>query len=217
MSAIVIGMDIRIPGWVIDFDSFRLWSLSDEFPEKGRIFYLGDTIWVDPDMERDEHNEVKGVVATVVNAMVLVQRSGRYYHDGMRVVHPEVHLSQEPDGAFVSKESFQRQRVQRAKGSESLELVGSPDMTLEVVSPSSVEKDTVTLLDLYWKAGIREYWLIDPRFGGCEFTIYKHGAKGYVATRGKDGWLKSQVFGKSFRLTREANEEGLPEFTLEMR
>jgi hypothetical protein len=27
------------------------------------------------------------------------------------------------------------------------------------VSPSSVQKDTVVLRELYWKAGIPEYWL----------------------------------------------------------
>lgn len=216
MSAIVINTDIRIPEWVKDFDSFRRWSVSNDFPERGHIVYLGNTIWVDLDMERTEHNQAKTKVSYALVALLLALRLGRYFSDGMRVVHPEVQLSQEPDGVFVSKESLQRQRVQLAEGEEALELVGSPDMVLEVISPSSVEKDTATLPQLYWKAGIQEYWLIDPRHGGCDFTIYKRGAKGYVATRSKDGWLPSKVFGKSFRLVRQPGDDGLTDFTLEV-
>ena len=38
-------------------------------------------------------------------------------------------------------------------------------MTLEVVSSSSVRKDTVDLRDRYYKAGILEYWLVDtPKY-----------------------------------------------------
>ena len=41
--------------------------------------------------------------------------------------------------------------------------------------------------------------------------------KGYVVARKKAEWLKSQVFGKSFRLTRQEDEFGNPEYTLEVR
>jgi len=39
------------------------------------------------------------------------------------------------------------------RGDDSIEILGSPEMTLEVISPTSVEKDTVHLRRLYWKAG----------------------------------------------------------------
>jgi len=52
-----------------------------------------------------------------------------------------------------------------------LELEGTPDMVLEVVSASSVVKDTETLLQLYWQAGIPEYWLVDARGEALEFTV----------------------------------------------
>ena len=58
-----------------------------------------------------------------------------------------------------------------------VELDGSPDMVLEVVSDSSVEKDIDVLMDLYWKAGIREYWLVDARGERIEFKILCHTAR----------------------------------------
>jgi hypothetical protein len=50
-------------------------------------------------------------------------------------------------------------------------------------------------MDLYWKARIREYWLLDARGERIEFQILRHIARGYVATRPSGGWRKSAVFG----------------------
>lgn len=40
---------------------------------------------------------------------------------------------------------------------------GAPDFVLEVVSPSNPEMDYVSKLNLYHKAGVREYWVCDPQ------------------------------------------------------
>ena len=98
-----------------------------------------------------------------------------------------------------------------------VELEGTPDMVLEVVSDSSVVKDTDVLCDLYWKAGIREYWLVDARGDRSEFSILRHTRTGYVPVRKAGGWLKSGVFQKSFKLTRETDEFGHPSFQLDVR
>ncbi|WP_461183723.1 Uma2 family endonuclease [Virgibacillus kimchii] len=39
---------------------------------------------------------------------------------------------------------------------------GSPDMIIEVISPSSVKLDRWQKYQLYEKAGVKEYWLVDP-------------------------------------------------------
>lgn len=87
-------------------------------------------------------------------------------------------------------------------------------MVLEVVSPSSVQKDIATLRDLYCRAAIPEYWLVDARRATPAFTIFRHTERGYVPGCKPGGWLKSRVFGKSFRLTRQADERGNPEYAL---
>jgi Uma2 family endonuclease len=75
----------------------------------------------------------------------------------------------------------------------------------------------VVLRDLYWQAGIGEYWLVDARRERIQFDILKRGRSGYVATRKQSGWLKSLVFGKSFRLDSRPDKLGRPEFTLSVR
>ena len=68
-----------------------------------------------------------------------------------------------------------------------------------------------------WKAGVREYWLVDARKELLQFDILRHTSRGYVATRKRDGWMKSAVFGKSFRLTQQPNGMGHPDYTLAVR
>lgn len=41
-------------------------------------------------------------------------------------------------------------------------VYGAPDFVLEVLSPFTRKKDTVTKLGKYIDAGVREYWMIDP-------------------------------------------------------
>lgn len=49
------------------------------------------------------------------------------------------------------------------KLSDGKKCVGSPDMIVEIVSPSNSGHDYVTKLNLYQKYKVKEYWIIDPR------------------------------------------------------
>ena len=39
---------------------------------------------------------------------------------------------------------------------------GAPDMIIEIISPSSVKMDRVIKLNKYEKAGVQEYWIVEP-------------------------------------------------------
>jgi hypothetical protein len=57
---------------------------------------------------------------------------------------------------------------------------------------------------------------VGPRGLELQFDSFRHTANGYSATRRQGGWLKSAVFGKSFRLARHEDDRGNTEFMLEI-
>lgn len=211
---------VSVPAWVDDLASFRRWAHSEEFPESGRICYLNGEVWVDMSKEQVFwHNQIKNEFAFVLTGLAKAGRRGRFFPDGVLLSNPRADFTSQPDGTFVSHRALKSKQVLVVEGAHDgfVELQGAPEMVLEIVSESSVDKDTVVLRDLYWKAGIREYWIVDVRGDNLDFDILRHTSKGYAETRKQSGWLKSAVFGKSFRLIEREDDLGFPEFALKVR
>jgi Uma2 family endonuclease len=218
MNTIVLYDDsVVIPDGINDLDAFRQWAHSDDFPEAGRICFLDGQVWVDMSKEQVfTHNQLKQEFNLVIGGLVKANRLGRFFPDGLLVTNDRAQLACRPDGTFVSHQTLKSGRVRLVEAEKGgyLELAGTPDMVLEIVSSSSVEKDTITLPDLYWRTGIPEYWLVDARSARLQFDIFRHEPDGYAAVRKQGGWLKSQVFGRTFRLSRRIDDEGNPEYSL---
>ncbi len=211
---------VRVPTWVVDLESFRRWADADDFPEDGRVWYLKGEVWIDMSKEQIfTHVLAKTEITIVLGNLVKTSSLGLFLADGALLSNTMADISGNPDALFISQTTLRSDRVHFVEGWEvgHVELEGTPDMVLEVVSRGSVRKDTVDLRQGYWQAGIREYWLVDARQESVHFDILRRTAKGYAATRKQDGWLKSAVFGKSFQLTPRVNALGHPEYTLAVR
>jgi Uma2 family endonuclease len=211
---IVINDQIAIPGWVEDLATYRKWIYSGEFPEQGRIGFLHGEVWVDLSMEEFfTHGVVKAAFSFL---FLTLQESGkgRFVLDRMILTNESADLSTEPDGLFYFWSTVQSGKlavVEREDGS-CLELSGSPDVALEIVSKNSVRKDTVELLNLYWRAGITEYWLVDVRKNTNRFDIFSHHTSGYEPSKVQDGWVSSKVFNMQFKLERTVDPLNHPLF-----
>ncbi|MCI0457887.1 MAG: Uma2 family endonuclease [Gemmataceae bacterium] len=215
-------LSVRIPVTASTLAGFRAWALSDAFPEHVRAAFIGQEIYLDMSNEELEtHNMIKTEVTYVLVGLNRARRSGTYYSDGVLVTHEEAGVSNNPDGTFVTDDSLQAGRVRlvprAGEQGQFTELEGTPDWAMEIVSNSSVEKDTHQLREAYHRAGIREYWLIDARGEEIGFQILYWRKSGYVAAPSKDGWQRSRVFGCSFRLERRRDPVGLWEYTLHVR
>ena len=213
--------EIEIPVWVNDLASFRRWVHSGVLPEKLQVHFLNGEVWVDFSMEEMfSHNAVKQALNLALGVLVRSEKLGIYCPDGMLVTSEATGLGTEPDAIFLSAESLESGAVRfvagRSGDAEATEIVGVPDLVVEIVSRSSVEKDMEWLTTAYFDAGIPEYWLIDAREDEPEFDVWTRGGAGYVAARKAKGWVKSKVLGRSFRLVR-GESFGLADYTLESR
>ena len=59
---------------------------------------------------------------------------------------------------------------------------GAPDFIIEIMSPSNRRHDKVTKLNLYQRAGVREYWIVSPEMQTIEVFLLE------------DGFLKPKEF-----------------------
>ena len=52
---------------------------------------------------------------------------------------------------------------------------GAPDMVIEILSPSNRRHDRLVKLDLYQRAGVREYWIVSPEAQTVEVFLLEDG------------------------------------------
>lgn len=204
MPAVVLAdLEFTIPAGVVDIDSFREWATSDDFPERGKIWWLRGEVWTDMSPEQVlTHAHVKLKFSTLLDTLATRKNLGMVFPDGVLLSNIEADISGEPDLTFATYDSIDSGRVVLVPGKSGgiMQLLGSPEMVLEVISNSSVRKDKDRLLEAYFDAGIDEYWLVDVRKEDWMFEIFRRGKGEFVATKKVRGWVHSSVFGKSFRL-----------------
>src|SRR5207253_1043228 len=145
---------------------------------------------------------VKTEFTTTLAQLAEQDQPGIYLTDGVLLSNFAADISGNPDGLFITADTLASDRVRLIEGSEGgyVELQGSPDMVLEILSKSSEKKDNVTLKQAYYVAGVREYWVVDVRNEPLVFDVFRATAKGYARTPKQQGWVRSGVFGKSFKL-----------------
>ena len=220
-TTLVLEGQIEIPLDLRCLADFRRWATSDEFPERGRIDYVAGRIEVD--MSPEEvfcHGVLKGKVYASLLALVERDDLGYLFVDRTRISSIPGDVSAEPDVVFVSHEALTSGRVRlvpKAGGERDryIEVEGGPDLIVEIVSDSSVKKDTRLLPEAYFKAGVGEYWLADARREPLVFQIHRRGQSGFEPVAADaEGFQQSTVFGRRFRLQRRRDAHDMPAFDL---
>lgn len=124
-----------------------------QFPEDGRRHEI---------IDGDHYVSAAPFVAHQrVSRNLMVHLHRHFHRTGLgEVLHAPVAvvLSQsdvvEPDLVVVLAEHAARIRRER--------IEGAPDLVVEILSPSTAYRDRGLKLDLYQKAGVSEYWIVDP-------------------------------------------------------
>lgn len=208
-----------IPDWISDLASFRRWADSQEYPTRGRYAFLQGQLWVDLTMEQlFTHNQVKTKLTAALSQLVDAENNGYLFTDGVRLSHAVADLSAEPDAVFVSFAAIQQGTVKFIRGQLGgyVELEGSPELVVEIVSLSSVRKDTEVLRELYAKAGISEYWLIDARSTSPTLEILQLTETGYQPVPVEETGRLSRVLSRRVSLIQETDPLGNPRYVFRL-
>ena len=219
-KSILFDSRVRVPADVLDLAGFRRWVTSPDFPERGRVSFLDGELEIDMSPEEFfSHGDPKGEITSVLWSLVRDQNLGRVFPDRSMLVNDVANVANEPDLMFCSWHTLETGEagvVESKPGSNRyVELHGSPDLVVEIVSDSSVRKDTKLLRDRYYRAGIFEYWLIDARGARLDFKLLVRGKGEYVLqSADRQGFRSSTVLPGDFKLTRERDRIGHWRYTL---
>lgn len=108
-------------------------------------------------MPKPRHQDIVTFLVTLLRLYVQFFRLGKVFTAPLEMkVSPESN-AREPDILFIANENLARLTEDR--------LAGPADLIVEVISEESVSRDRAKKFYEYQEAGVREYWLLDPRPG----------------------------------------------------
>ena len=132
--------------------------------------------------DNTDANDLTTWLSTILRAFAEARKLGKIY--SLRVAY-RIGKKQgpEPDIGFVPK----RLQALRRRGY----IDCAPALAVEVVSPDSVARDYVHKRAIYEKAGVREYWILDPDRRRATFLVLHRGR--YKEVEPVDYKIKSTV------------------------
>jgi len=222
--AVIFEEDLRVPEDAFTFEGFQRWVESEEFPETGRIDYLGGDIEVDMSPEDIfTHGAVKTAITSKLHVLVAESELGHVFSDTTRLASRFAALSVEPDVMVILDASLEAGRIRLSqvasrKGPNRYGgLDGAADIIVEIVSDSSVKKDTQRRPPLYASAGVPELWIVDARGEDLRFDIHELRDGQYARLdTDAEGWIRSPRLGHAFRLIRKSSDRpGVWRYTLQ--
>ncbi len=99
------------------------------------------------------HQRISGKIHVALYQYLMKNDLGEVFCAPYDVVLSEINVLQ-PDLLFVSGE--------RAGVVKEANIQGAPDLVVEILSPSTGQRDLGIKRTLYAKYGVREYWIVDP-------------------------------------------------------
>ncbi len=115
--------------------------------------------WVDGEVElkmsvSDDHQRIGNFLIRLISEFIESTDAGRLFQSEFQMKLVRERRGREPDLFFVAKSRLDRLQHNL--------FDGPGDLVIEIISPESVERDTVDKFEEYQSGGVPEYWLIDP-------------------------------------------------------
>jgi len=161
------------------------WMEKDYFalPDSNRIVELSEGELIMPPHPTDTHQLIVGNLYRAIHAFVKTHDLGviRFAPLPVRLWPGKI---REPDILFLTHEHADRRGEQ---------AWGPPDLTVEVLSPGTEDIDREEKFAEYARAGISEYWVVDPRQWTIEVFVFTAGVYALSGRFGSGQVVSSRV------------------------
>jgi Uma2 family endonuclease len=167
------------------FEEYLEWCDEDTWAE-----WVGGEVRFLPQVT-SQHQEILGFLMVLRNGYIESKNLGKMLTLGYLMYLPDIPSARFPDILFA--------RRKHADRFQEYFFNGAADLVIEIVSPESSARDRGEKFVEYEKAGVREYWLIDPIRRIAEFNVLnsagvyqsvKPDARGIYRSQVVDGfWL----------------------------
>ena len=143
------------------------WTEADYFrlPETNKIIELSEGRLIISPSPTDQHQKISGNLYSVLRTHVRTNNLGEIRYAPMDVRLWEGKVRQ-PDIAFMSNKHLDR----ITEG-----LWGIPDLAVEILSEGTAKTDKEDKFQEYERAGVLEYWIVDPFKQSIEIYILENG------------------------------------------
>ena len=130
------------------------WEDVLRMPDDGnRYEFIGGRLYMTP-APVTRHQRVVMRLCAALSRILVDSGHGEAFCAPLLVQFPGTEDRVQPDILFVSNE---RRAIIGEK-----QVVGAPDLVVEILSPSTAHRDRGIKLDLYGRSGVRQYWIVDP-------------------------------------------------------
>jgi len=163
----------------------------EEFDENRRYTYADYLEWEGPERFQLINGEVFQMASPSVTHQALLGELSIQFYNWLQGTPCQVFFAPLDVRLFPQKDKSDNTVVQpdvlvicdKDKLSKN-SVDGAPDLAVEIVLPSNTHSELFLKFHYYLKAGVREYWVIDPERKKVQVHIYEDGH--YISTAYED-------------------------------
>lgn len=114
------------------------------------------------------HQWISGNLEEALRRILMKPGHGYVFHAPVGVEFPETEEGVQPDIIFVTRARSERLVPEGIRG--------APDLVVEILSPSTAQRDATIKKKLYERQGVAQYWLVDPDLNVIDVWDFAAGA-----------------------------------------
>ncbi len=145
------------------------WTYEDylRLPDDGRRYEIIAGVLYVTAAPRFNHQYIVQLLLRRIGDFVEQRNLGVVIPAPFEVLLPGIASPVQPDLLFI--------RAGRQPPPEATSFKGTPDLIVEVLSPSTARRDRVVKFWAYERAGVPEYWIVDPHARLVEVYVLQEG------------------------------------------